>query len=187
MVNNSIPDSLMHQAAYAKALRPYLPLEAFLPDPSKLLILGINLGILGLGWTLGRQLDHWPGYLLWAYIPFAVVMGNSVLVLGFGAHDILHNSVLRRPRWSRWLGFLCFSLYSMPPTLWRVLHNQLHHNLTNSVRDPDRIYCYEQPNHWGKWLTNAVIPSKGKPLLADFAPGLGHLCLSQSSVSVGVE
>ncbi|WP_302480943.1 hypothetical protein [Nostoc sp. TCL240-02] len=33
---------LIHQAEYAKKLRPLLPAEAFIPDASKLVILSIN-------------------------------------------------------------------------------------------------------------------------------------------------
>jgi fatty acid desaturase len=128
-------------------------------------VLGINLAILGVGWALGRQLDQWPKAFLWGYLPFAVVMGNSVLVLAFGAHDLLHGSILRRRRLAHWLGFLCFALHGMPPTLWKVLHNQAHHNHTNNMQDPDRNYLYQQPQTWGKWLTNAVMPSVGKPVL----------------------
>ena len=112
---------LLKQSTYAKLLHPLLPKEAFSPDPHKLLILGLNVVILCLGWSIGRQLDHWPSSLLWAYLPFAFVMGNSVIVLAFSAHDLLHGSVLRQPQARHWLGFLGFALHHMPPTLWKVM------------------------------------------------------------------
>ncbi len=89
---------LIPQAEYAKKLRPLLPVEAFAPDPSKLVILFINLTILILGWVIAAQLDRWPVYLLWLYLPLAVVMGNSVIFLLFSSNNIMHGSVIRNPR-----------------------------------------------------------------------------------------
>lgn len=166
MVSSDIPRTLLKQSFYAKTLHSSLPKEAFLADPHKLLILGINLAILVLGWTIGRQLDYWPKPLLLAYLPLAVVMGNSVVVLAFGAHDLLHGSILRKQRFKHGLGFLGFALHQMPPTLWKVLHNRMHHNHTNGTQDPDRNYWYQQPNTAMKRLTDIFMPSLGKPLMA---------------------
>ncbi|GBF80996.1 fatty acid desaturase [Aphanothece sacrum FPU1] len=47
----------------------------------------------------------------------------------------------------------------MPPTLWKSIHNRVHHNQTNALGDPDRNYLYEQPKTWGKWIHNVVVPS----------------------------
>ena len=49
--------TLIPQAQYAKTLRPLLPEEAFTPDPSKLVILFINLAILILGWAIASHLN----------------------------------------------------------------------------------------------------------------------------------
>jgi fatty acid desaturase len=61
--------TLITQAEYAKKLRPLLPAEAFAADPSKLVILFINLAILILGWAIASHLDRWSPYLLWLYLP----------------------------------------------------------------------------------------------------------------------
>lgn len=47
----------------------------------------------------------------------------------------------------------------MPPALWKVLHNRLHHTQTNSLKDPDRSFLAQQPKTWGKWLQNWAVPS----------------------------
>ncbi|MBD0301877.1 MAG: fatty acid desaturase, partial [Tolypothrix sp. T3-bin4] len=65
--------TLITQVDYAKKLRPLLPAEAFTPDLSKLVILFINLAILILGWAIASHLDRWSSYLLWLYLPLAVV------------------------------------------------------------------------------------------------------------------
>lgn len=89
----------------------------------------------------------------------ALIMTNSIMFMGFFAHDSLHTKIIKNPH-LRWLmNLLGFAIFWMPPTLWKVVHNQEHHNKTNSLQDPDRSYLYQQPNHWGKWLQNFFIPS----------------------------
>lgn len=150
---------LIPQAEYAKKLRPLLPVEAFIPDPSKLGILFINLTILILGWAIASDLDRWPVYLLWLYLPLAVVMGNSVIVLLFSSHNVMHGSVIKNSRLIRVISLLGLTMLWMPPTLWKAVHNQEHHSKTNSLEDPDRNYLYEQPQTWGKWIQNLFVPS----------------------------
>lgn len=150
---------LLHQTEYAKFLRPLLPAEAFTPDPSKLIILLINLAILIMGWAIASQLDRWSPYLLWLYFPLAVVMGNSIFVLGISSHNIMHGSVIRNSRLMHLISLLGLTMQWMPPTLWQAVHNRAHHSKTNSLTDPDRNYLYEQPQTWGKRIQNLLLPS----------------------------
>ena len=151
--------TVITQAEYAKKLRPLLPAEAFAPDPSKLVILLINLAILILGWAIASHLDRWSVYLLWLYLPLAVVMGNSVIVLLFSSHNLMHGSVIKNSPLMRVISLLGLTMLWMPPTLWKAVHNREHHNKTNSLADPDRNYLYEQPKTWGKWIQNLFVPS----------------------------
>lgn len=151
--------TLVSQAEYAKKLRPFLTTAAFAPNPSKLVILFINLVILLLGWAIAQKLDRWPVYLLWLYLPLAVVMGNSVIALLFSSHDLMHGSVIRNSRMMRVISLLGLTMLWMPPTLWKAVHNRVHHNKTNELGDPDRYYLYEQPKTWGKWIQNLFVPS----------------------------
>jgi len=152
-------ETLTHQSVYAKKLRPLLPSDAFEPDRSKLAILLINLGILLLGWGIADNLDRWPVYLLWLYLPLAAIMGNSIIVLLFSSHDLMHGSVQKKSRLTYPIAFLGLSMLLMPPTQWKSLHNLVHHNNTNSLADPDRNYLYQQPDTWGKWIQNLFVPS----------------------------
>ncbi len=152
---------LIPQAEYAKILRPLLPVEAFAPDPRKLVILFTNLIVLILGWAIATQLDHLPLYFLLLYLPLAVVMGNSVIVLLFTSHNIMHGSVIRNSRLIHILSLLGLTMLWMPPTLWKAVHNQTHHTKTNSLADTDRNYLYEQPKTWGKGIQNLFVPSLG--------------------------
>jgi fatty acid desaturase len=150
---------LIPQSVYAKKLKPFLPPEAFEPDANKLVILLINLGILILGWGIAAHLDRWPVYLLWLYLPLALIMGNSVVILLFSTHDLMHGSAIKKSQLSYLISFLGLSMLLMPPTQWKNLHNIVHHNQTNSLNDPDRNYLYEQPKTWGKWIQNLFVPS----------------------------
>ncbi|HEY9629546.1 MAG TPA: fatty acid desaturase [Coleofasciculaceae cyanobacterium] len=149
----------MAQLNDTKKLRSLLPKEAFKPDSSKLIILVINLLILILGWTIARHLDQWPLRWLWLYLPLAIVMGNSVIILLFSTHDMLHGSVIKNPRLAHFIGLFGLAMLWMPPTLWKVVHNQLHHTQTNALDDPDRSYLLHQNQTWGKWIQNLVVPS----------------------------
>ena len=150
---------LMTQADYAKKLRPLLPSEAFLPDQDKVWILLINLMIMIVGWAIASYLDRWSWYYLWLYLPIAVIMGNSVIVLLFSTHDLLHSSAISNPWLRRVISLFGLTMLWMPPTLWKAVHNREHHNKTNSEQDPDRSFLFSQPNNWGKWIQNAFIPS----------------------------
>lgn len=158
-MNNTDRKRLITQAEYAKQLRPLLPPEAFLPDPSKLWILFINAAILILGWGIADRLPQWNWYFLWLYLPLALVMGNSVIVLLFSTHDLLHSRTIKHPllRWA--VSLLGLAMLWTPPTFWKAVHNREHHGKTNSLHDPDRNYLSEQPDNWGKWIQNLFVPS----------------------------
>ena len=150
---------------YARELRPLLPPEAFRTNPDRLALVLINLAILVLGWGLARQLDRWPLPWLPLFLPFALVMGNSIVVLLFASHDLLHGNALRQPRWRRMVGLLGLAVLWMPPTLWQAVHNREHHGHTNALADPDRGYLESQSAGWGSWIQHQFVPSNEvKPL-----------------------
>lgn len=155
----SEPFDYQPAASYARRLRPLLPAEAFRTDPSRLALVVINLAILGMGWAMADHLDRWPGWWPLAFLPFALVMGNSVIVLLFTSHDLLHGSSLRGRAWRRAVGLFGLALLWMPPTLWHAVHNREHHSSTNSLSDPDRSYLESQPATWGKRIQHLFTPS----------------------------
>jgi fatty acid desaturase len=151
--------NLISQAEYARELRHLLPSEAFIQDINILWILLINLAILILGWGIAAHLDQWKWYFLWLYLPLTLIMGNSVIVLAFSTHNLLHSSTIRNPLLRKIISLLGWTMLWMPPTLWKIIHNREHHNQTNSLDDPDRNYLYSQKKTWGKWLQNLFVPS----------------------------
>ncbi|MFM2432010.1 MAG: hypothetical protein RLZZ511_3223, partial [Cyanobacteriota bacterium] len=122
-----VPDriALMSQAEYAKHLRPLLPPEAFKPDRSKIWIQLINVAILICGWILARDLDQWRWPLL--YLPFAVVMGNSITVLIFSTHEMLHSGAVRNSIARSIIEFFGWTMSWIPPTYWKAVHHREHH------------------------------------------------------------
>lgn len=143
----------------ARSLRPWLPPQAFDTDPSRLALVLINLGILGLGWTMATSLPRWPLAALPLFLPFSLLMGNAVIVLLFATHDLLHGRAQGWNAGRRWLALLSLALLWMPPSLWRAVHNREHHGHTNTLRDPDRSYLERQPASWGKWIQHRFTPS----------------------------
>jgi len=144
---------------YARELRPLLPPEAFRTNPDRLALVLINLLILALGWGLAHQLPRWPLPWLPLFLPFALVMGNSIIVLLFASHDLLHGNALRQSRWRRLVGLVGLAVLWMPPTLWQAVHNREHHGNTNALADPDRSYLEHQPSSWGSWIQHQFVPS----------------------------
>ncbi|WP_396135867.1 fatty acid desaturase family protein [Chamaesiphon sp. VAR_69_metabat_338] len=152
---------MISQAEYLKVLRPLLPELAFKPNSQKLFILAINLLILVLGWTIARDLDRWSIEWLWLYLPLSLVMGNSIIICLFAAHDAMHGSTIKQPMSRYLVSFLALALLWMPPTLWKSVHNHKHHTETNAIGDPDRMYLVGQNDTWGKWIQNLFVPSSG--------------------------
>ena len=146
-------------AGYARELRPLLPAEAFEPDRTLLPLSAINGAILLLGWLMADRLDRWPLPWLPLWLPFALIMGNSVFVLGLSMHELLHGSGVRGLARRRLVALLGFGLLWMTPTLWQAAHNREHHHHTNDLSDPDRAYLEAQPRTWGKRLFQLITPS----------------------------
>jgi fatty acid desaturase len=150
---------MISQTEYLKVLRPLLPPSAFQPNSHKLFILAVNLLMLIMGWTIARDLDRWSVSWLWLYLPLSLIMGNSIIICLFAAHDSMHGSTIQRPALRYLSSFLALALLWMPPTLWKAVHNHRHHTETNAISDPDRSYLIQQNNTWGKWIQNLFVPS----------------------------
>jgi fatty acid desaturase len=152
-------DILIPQAEYAKKIRPLLPAEAFSSNPDRVWILLMNLAILGLGWGIADRLPQWNPAWLWLYLPLTLIMGNSVVVLLFSSHEVLHSNLIKNPVFRKGLSLLGLTMLWMPPTFWKAVHNREHHSKTNSHQDPDRNYLESQPKNWGKRIQDLFVPS----------------------------
>jgi fatty acid desaturase len=147
------------QAEYVKEIRPLMPPQAFYPDNSKVRILLLNGLILVLGWGMASYLDQWNWRLYGLFLPFSLIMGNSIIVSLFCTHDILHSKSIQNPWLRRLVTTFGLTMLWTPPTFWKVVHNREHHNKSNSLHDPDRNYLFDHPESWGKWIQNLFVPS----------------------------
>lgn len=158
-MNSTNQTDYISQSAYVRKIRPLMPSEAFAPDSSKVLILWINGLILVSGWGIANYLDQWDWRLWWLFLPFSVIMGNSVIVSLFCTHDILHSKAIKNPWLRKFISTLGLSLLWTPPTFWKAVHNREHHNKSNSLNDPDRNYQFSHPQNWGKRIQHLFVPS----------------------------
>jgi len=60
-----------------------------------------------------------------------VMAGCAIAALFVLGHDAVHDSLTASPRLNRMLGFLLFAPSLHNPTLWRLVHNRLHHRFPN--------------------------------------------------------
>jgi fatty acid desaturase len=136
-----------------------LPPQAFKSNINRVWILLINLVICILGWGIADRLPQWSPLYLWLYLPCTLIMANSVVVLLFSSHELLHSSLIKNLWLRRILSLLGLALLWTPPTFWKVVHNREHHSKTNSLHDPDRNYLATQPKNWGKRIQHLFVPS----------------------------
>lgn len=102
-----------------------------------------------------------PGF---AALVLAVVLGVLYGSLFFLCHEVGHGSVLRQRHLQdalMWMGFLIILL---PPTLWRVWHNKVHHGHTNIPDyDPDNFRTLAEYRRFRSTrLVAALTPGSGR-------------------------
>jgi fatty acid desaturase len=158
MIENN-QTAYVSQAEYVKEIRSLMPPQAFHPDNSKVRILLLNGLILVLGWGMASYLDQWNWRLYGLFLPFSLIMGNSIIVSLFCTHDILHSKSIQNPWLRRLITTFGLTMLWTPPTFWKAVHNREHHNKSNSLHDPDRNYLFDHPESWGKWIQNLFVPS----------------------------
>ncbi len=156
------PKTTLHPSSYYGAiLRKKLDPKIFKPVPSQMLFaVGyMSLSVLCFYFLVWVQ-PAWPFKL-----GLSLVLGFSMGMLGFIAHEIMHGSVVRQPIVQNVVSFLCLTPYMASPTFWKFWHNKLHHNNTQSlILDPDAF------------PTNRIYKhSKFMQFMFPFTPGSGTL------------
>ncbi|MBI2204108.1 MAG: fatty acid desaturase [Candidatus Rokubacteria bacterium] len=70
----------------------------------------------------------------------SLLLGGLYGSLFFLGHEAGHGSIVRRRHLQDALMWIAFAIFVLPPTLWRVWHNQVHHVHTNRPDgDPDNF------------------------------------------------
>ncbi len=132
---------------YATAIRPHLPAEAFRRSPSKIVPAFVHVGIVLACWVTCRYTPWWSWPLL------GIVAGHSMACLAFLAHELSHNSILKRGRLKQVLG--------IPPTMWHEVHNITHHGNTNTPNDPDRRWMTDEVGKRSTIISKLFHPQRG--------------------------
>lgn len=148
------------EAVIRAAIRRDLPADTFTPQPWRALwfvpLVAIVIGSIVAQLALSPM---WP-----VRIVIALVMGQAMAALGFLAHEALHGSLVQSRRLQTVLGYCGFGPMLVSPALWRVWHNQVHHNRTNMGNS--------DPDGFGTMARYERMPSTR--FVAQLAPGSGH-------------
>jgi fatty acid desaturase len=144
---------MMNNADYVRELRPALPADAFRPNTWAYVPISIHLAIVVAGWVATNYVPHiwWP--------VLGLVVGNSVSVLSFYAHDVTHRSVTTNKYLLYPTELLLWGLIFVPASLWRRVHGT-HHAHTNGDHDPDRRFLASELTPVGLVAAATMFPNR---------------------------
>ena len=168
--------SLLSRAEYVRQIRPHLPAEAFRASPRKLWGVAVHSILMLAAVYAIVSIQPW-----WARLLLAIAGGHSLACLAFFGHDLSHGSVVRLRGVKYALELWVWGLRLMPPTVWRRLHNQVHHAHSNTPLDCDRRALAPEAPRWvraiGQTLTPFDNPIKWNPFVAFSFVGytIGHV------------
>ena len=123
---------------YIKAIRPFLPKEAFKKNKSYFWYFSVHFLIFISSITITGYFDN-----IWLYLAVSLVSGNSLACLAFFAHDLSHGAVIAKSWQRHFLEMLVWGINFIPLTMWIHIHNRTHHPNAATFKDPDR-----------RWLTS---------------------------------
>jgi len=104
-------------------------------------------------WIATRYVPH----ILWPVI--GLVVGNSMSILSFYAHDVSHRSVTTNKYLLYSTELVLWSLIFVPASLWRRLHGT-HHAETNGDHDPDRRFLAHELTPVGRVAAALLFPNR---------------------------
>ncbi|HEY6578528.1 MAG TPA: fatty acid desaturase [Rhizomicrobium sp.] len=90
-------------------------------------------------------------------IMFAVANGIFIALLFIIGHDGCHGSFVPQRKWNLWLARLSFIPCVHSASLWRRIHNELHHQRTN-LKGVDKVWApmskaeYDAASPFRRWL-----------------------------------
>jgi len=155
----------MSHKEYVKKLRTYLPAEAFLPATTKLFWVALHLAIILTCYSLIRFKSSILLCLL-----FAMIIGQSLVCIGFLAHELSHGAILRNRMLRYTLEVFLWGMSFIPATIWRRVHNQTHHIHANTPLDPDRPFLPSEESASTKLYSKLFYPQRSairiNPLVA---------------------
>ncbi|MEO8627400.1 MAG: fatty acid desaturase [Betaproteobacteria bacterium] len=139
------------QREYVAEIRPLLPASTFIPRPQKLWWMLAHSMILVAGVFIIRTTPY-----AWSVPLVSLIMAHSIGCFGCIIHDVSHNSVVTWRPLKYLLELYVWSLVLGSAYLWHRVHNQAHHRMPNSLRDPHRRYTKGEAN-WAVRLFDRVF------------------------------
>lgn len=163
---------------YRRCLRTSLPADAFRPEPWRLVLLAAHWAVIAAGVVLVARIENG-----WAWLAVALVSGHSMACLGFLAHELSHNAIVRIPWMRHLLELLTWSVMLVPATVWRAVHNDTHHRGPNTPADPDRKPGRTEMSRLDRWYFALFFPHAGNlrfnPLIGiEFVPYILRVTLA---------
>ncbi len=85
-------------------------------------------------------------------LPIVMLLcGHSLACLAFIAHELSHGSILPPGRLRAALEVFLWGMIAIPATMWRRIHNELHHVHAGTPADPDRQYIAGEQTWLTRW------------------------------------
>ena len=126
-------------AEYIREVKKLVSHEAFKPAPKKLRFLIGYLILLFITYYVFQLTTN-----IYHYFFLTLVTTHCLSCIGFLAHELSHNSIVRNKMQRYILELLAWGVNLIPATLWDRVHNHTHHTQINTPKDPDRIYLHTE-------------------------------------------
>lgn len=149
-------DALLSQSQYIRELKEALPADAFLPDKTRFWPIILYVGLIAAG-AYGLGLSN----NVFVAVGCVILMSHSFSCLGFLAHELSHNAIIRSPGLRYVLEIIVWGVNLIPATLWDKVHNQTHHLFMNTDKDPDRQFYDSEASFGTKVYTKIFYPNSG--------------------------
>jgi fatty acid desaturase len=156
----------MRAAEYRRELGSRVDVKSTQKSPRVLVHLFVHLSVI-------VSVDLWVALHMretpWYYVfPLSLLSGHSLMVSALCSHELGHGAA-RMPNWLRRtilrMGY-CFVVVAVP-TVQRRAHNQLHHMMENTPRDPDRRMTIEEIKLSGaERIAVWLLPNRQHPLVS---------------------
>ncbi|MBE1555422.1 fatty acid desaturase family protein [Sporosarcina limicola] len=125
--------NLMSKKDYARELRRLLPKEAFKRSPKRIGWFYLHMLIIATGFFCIFSSDN-----LILYFLLSLLIGQSMGILSFLGHEIIHGTVVKGKKKIFFFGTLCMFHWGMSANVWIAWHNRKHHTHTQKwMEDPD--------------------------------------------------
>lgn len=155
-------------AMIRRQIRRELPPEAFKPRPLRAFT---ALAIVAANATAGIILAT-TSLPVVASLLLSALSGCMYASLFFLGHEAGHGAVVKSRSAQDVLMWAAFSIFLLPPTLWRVWHNKVHHMFTNHKDyDPDNFGTLSSYNEFRSVrVVEALTPGSGRWLGLVYLP-----------------